>query len=581
MNITVGVAALSDRGRHMLPRLWEHALDLGGEAFDMTNASTKVTERRAVVNARNVEGTWDVPTWLSDQHSVVSVSQPPVSFTQEVPADRWAEWALATTREDSARRTIHPGYFGISLREDGGFEAWNDIFGFGRCYVVENEHFLAVGNHIGMVSLFADHELLVDGYGTDVLAQLGFWPEDRSPITSVRRLGPAEVIAVGQHDDVHNRRYSDPAEHFGAREPRIDYDEVAAALAHLTSNSGAIAKLPPTVHLSGGQDSRVTAAAWIAGGRPATLQTIGTLPGEVEIATQLVEALENERSMEERGLTHKVTKPNPRKLSQYSIEDRLSTAMLMWDGDFAPAKLRAPVQRPPAVARLAIGGANGEVMHGIHYPDHTMLAAVRELDHPLDRLEAAFPHKLQAPSTRESALAFFASQKSFTEYLGQHDATALNVFQMTSKFRRWVNAQLGSTSLTLLLNPVFVRAAVDLTPEERLDRVMQKALSRALVPQWELIPYYKATHQETTTAMKPQAIRTWQTSPGSMERLLHERSAWQRWFDRAKMLSVERAVHNGQGNSAHETTLNMAYVLDAIPDHVARLEKIRSGVWSG
>lgn len=108
---------------------------------------------------------------------------------------------------------------------------------------------------------------------------------------------------------------------------------------------------------------------------------------------------------------------------------------------------------------------------------------------------------------------------------------------------------------------------------------MQKALSRALVPQWESVPYYKASHAETTKEMKPRGIRTWETSPGSMERLLHERTDWQRWFDHTRMMSLERAVHSGQGNSAHEASLSLAYLLDAIPDHVASLERVRRKVW--
>ena len=77
-----------------------------------------------------------------------------------------------------------------------------------------------------------------------------------------------------------------------------------------------------------------------------------------------------------------------------------------------------------------------------------------------------------------------------------------------------------------------------------------------------------------------QSARTWQTSPGSMERLLHERTAWQRWFTPDAMADIERTVHSGEGNAMHESTLNKAYVLDALPDHVAGLERARAHLWS-
>lgn len=579
MNINFGVAALSERGRTLLPGAWDEALRLGGEAYDTSNAVSELTSRRGVLNARAVGGAWNAPTCLNDEHGMISLSQPPVSCADEIPESAWSEWARGTLRTDLGRRTVQPGYFGISLWNDSGFEAWNDLFGFGRAYVVQNDDFVAVGNHIGMVSLFSSRELDVDVYGADVLCQVGFWPEDRSTITDVRRLGPAEVVSVGIHDEVSRRRYATDEEFYGYRDNRPDFDAVAASMAVLTSNIGGIAVQNPTVHLSGGPDSRVTAAAWLAGGRPAALQTVGTLQGEVDIAERLVEVFGAARALEERGITHRISYPNPGRISGFSIEDRLAKGLLMWDGDFAPGNLKAPINRPPARARLTIGGANGEVMHGIYYSTPAMLSTVRGLEHPVDRVASAFGGKVNTPESRVSTLEFIEHQKEFTTALGHADATALNVFQMHSKLRRWINAQLSSASFVLLLNPAFVRAGIDLTPEQRLDKVMHKVLSRALIPEWEEVPYYRATPDDSKRSVRAQGVRTWETSPGSMERLIHERNAWQRWFTPEAMSGIEKAVRAGEGNAMHESNLNKAYVLDALPEHVAALERVRRRLW--
>ncbi|APX33093.1 hypothetical protein BH708_10635 [Brachybacterium sp. P6-10-X1] len=579
MNITFAAAAISDRGRRLLPQIWEEALRLGAEAYGLTNATTEVTDRRAVLNARSVEGTWNAPTWLQDEHGVLSLSQPPVSYTEEIPGAGWEQWARTALREDRGRRTVQPGYFGSSLWKDGGLEVWNDVFGFGRAYVVQNQDFVAAGNHIGMVSLFSSRPLEVDSYGADLLAQVGFWPEDHSTISDVRRLGPAEVVSVGRHDEVSRRRYATDAEFYAYREQEPDFDAVAASMAVLTSNIGDLAVKEPTVHLSGGQDSRVTAAAWLAGGKPAKLQTMGTLQGEVDVAEALLAAIDRDGSLEATGITHRVTYPSPGRISDFSIEDRLASGLLMWDGDFAPGNLKAPIRRPPVRSGLTIGGANGEVMHGIYYSTPKMLEAARAMEHPLDRVGRAFLGKVNTPESRVSTLEFIENQKAFTRSLGHEDATALNVFQMHSKFRRWINAQLTSASFVLLLNPVFVRAGIDLVPEQRLDKVMQKAMSRALIPEWENIPYYKATPEDSKKSVRVQGVRTWQTSPGSMEHLIHERSAWQRWFTPEAMADIETAVHAGEGNAMHESNLNKAYVLDALPDHVSALERVRSRLW--
>lgn len=579
MNINFCVAALSDRGRELLPAIWDEALRRGGQAYDTTNGISKVTEDRAIFNARAAEGIWNAPTWLEPEGDVLALSQPPVSYTEEVSQEEWSDWALRTLRQDDGRRSVHPGYFGALLREDGTLEAWNDLFGFGRSYYVRNQDFVAVGNQIAMVAMFSSEPLTVDVYGCDVQAQIGFWPENNSPMEQVTRLDGSEVVAVGPEGEVSIRRYSSFEEWYGYREVEPDVERVAESMRLSTSNCGAIAVETPVVHLSGGQDSRVTAAAWIAGGKPARVITNGTLPGEVVIAEQLMDALETEQSLADRGITYKVNEPNTSAYAEFSMEDRVETGMLMWDGDFATGNLKGPIRKPLTRGRLTIGGANGEVMHGIYYPTEAALQAVRKFDHPVDKLFKYFPGRYNTAESRPNTELFLERRKQFTIDMGHTDATALNVFQMTSKFRRWINNQMGAAYFILLLNPVFVRASMDLTPEQRVDRVMQRKLAGALIPSWEEVPYYKSTLAESTTINKAKANRSWETSPGYMEQILHQRTHWQRYFDPVKMKELEDAVHEGEGHRGHETVLHHVYALDAIPDHVEKLERTREALW--
>lgn len=579
MNINFCVAALSERGRKLLPVIWESALRHAGEAYDTTNGTSVLTEDRGVFNARAADGIWKAPTWIQSEGGVLALSQPPVSYTEEVSEGEWPEWALRTLLDDRGRRTVHPGYFGIQLRADGQLEAWNDLFGFGRSYFVMNSDFVAVGNHIAMVSMFSSESLTVDDYGCDVQAQVGFWPENNSPIEQVTRLGASEVVSVDADGGVRRHTYSTPEEWFGYREVEPGIQAVADSMRLSTSNCGSIAVETPVVHLSGGQDSRVTAAAWIAGGKPARVVTNGTLPGEVEIAQQLMEALESEQSLESRGIEYKVNEPNTKAYAKFSMEERVEKAMLMWDGDFATGNLKGPIRTPLTRGRLTIGGANGEVMHGIYYATEAALAAVRKLEHPVDKMWTYFPGRYNTERSRANTELFFERRKQFTLDMGHKDATALNVFQMTSKFRRWINNQMGAAYFVLLLNPVFVRASLDLTPEQRVDRVMQRKLAGALIPSWEDVPYYKSTLAESTVINKAKANRSWETSPGYMEKLLHEHTAWQRYFDPEKMKELEDAVLEGEGHRGHETVLHHAYALDAIPSHVEGLETKRSELW--
>src|SRR5699024_7804337 len=242
--------------------------------------------------------------------------------------------------------------------------------------------------------------------------------------------------------------------------PGPDLDAVAASLALSTSNVGALTMSVPTIHLSGGQDSRLTAAAWVAGGRTGRISTVGNLQGEVDVATSLVSLLDEQRPLEARGLVHRVTTTNPRRTATYSLEDRLAAGLKQWDGDFAPGNLRAPIVRPPRRSVLTIGGGNGEIMHPMYYGNERILALVRNLDHPVLRISKAFAPRYNVKRVAESTETYLEGMAHFMRSLGQRDATALNVFQMMAKYRRWLNSQLTGTSFVLLANPLFVRAAI-------------------------------------------------------------------------------------------------------------------------
>lgn len=579
MNINFGVAAISERGRSLLAPLWGAAMRIGGEAYDMDHAIVDRTDRRAVVNARALEETWNAPTWLEDEHGVLALSQPPVSFATDVAQSEWTRWALANLRSDDGRRNVHPGYTGISLWRDGGMEMWCDVFGFSRNYIVENQDFVAVGNHIGMVSVFSSAPLEVDEFGADVLSQIGFWPLDNSPIRNVRRLGPADVVAIGIHDEVSRRRYATEEEYFQHGDPGPDLDSVAASLALSTSNAGALATRVPTIHLSGGQDSRLTAAAWIAGGRAGRISTVGNLQGETDIATSLVGALEAEKSLEARGLTHRITTTNPKRTATFSLEDRVAAALRQWDGDFAPGNLRAPIVRPPRRSVLTIGGGNGEIMHPMYYGNERMLKLVRAMDHPVLRISKSFAPRYNVKRVAESTQRYLEGMAQFMRTIGQDDATSLNIFQMMSKYRRWLNSQLTGTSFVLLANPLFVRAAISLTPEQRLEQFMQGEMAKRLVPQWGGHPYYKASPEDFKKSEIVQHSRIWNTSPGSMERMLQDDEAWKIWFDESLMLGLREDVQSGNGAAVHESTLSKAFVVNSLPPHVGALDRQRRMIW--
>src|SRR5699024_11140107 len=86
VRINFAAAAVSDRGRRLLPQIWEVALDPGRWTYDIAHAASETTDRRALLNARAVVGAWDAPNDVKTASGVQCSAQAPVRCIGEIPA---------------------------------------------------------------------------------------------------------------------------------------------------------------------------------------------------------------------------------------------------------------------------------------------------------------------------------------------------------------------------------------------------------------------------------------------------------------------------------------------------------------
>lgn len=577
MNISFVCIARTAAGRHELSRRGREAIKYGQSIFGESTDHSFESESVFAFNADRMNGTWTVPTWLETKNGIFGFSQPPLPIHTVVSADSWhGEVERRVLKHEFDQFAMN--HFGFRISPADRVEVWTDIVGFGRCYIVQNEDFVAFSNHIGVLSFFTDG-VTIDDEAVGKFAVFGWFAGDSTPFNEVRRVPSATLMSVEPDGKISTRKYSAASDLVGQRDQAVDFEPTINQSRILAKNLDNLSVRTPTIYLSGGQDSRMTAGLWLSGGSSANVVTLGTLEPEVQIAEQLLQLLASTIDLEKQGVLHRVRHPSPSGVTM-DIEDRLERAFEMWDGDAAPTNIKSNVKVPSGSAALAIGGVNGEITHGYYYSKPGAIELISGLEHPLRRMERVYGGTLPTDFSKVTLREFLDSEYDASIASGQPGLASLDLFYLREKLRRWSNQTLNSTSPILLGTPAYIRAAFDLTVQEKVDKVAPKSIAKMAVPAWDGIGYYKASVGESKVANK-KGLRTWLIDKDYLYDRLGTPEIWDRFLRRETIDKYLGMVETGDAGGTHEAAFNRAIWIDYLPKHTARLNRLRSAVESG
>lgn len=264
----------------------------------------------------------------------------------------------------------------------------------------------------------------------------------------------------------------------------------------------------PVADLSGGKDSRGTAAAAIRAGVVDTVRTVNTDPGEVTTAQEFM------RHGGE-GIEHRVDQVSPSASPEDGALERYSSLHRAWEGAYnATSAYRAKGLagfKPERAAR--INGLGGEAIQG-----RTVIGASVREKLIGKRPEAGRDQLLKLAGMRARAVSDSAMDGSraveesfFAEAveLGHDDAfMVLDHVYHSSKMPFWSHPQAtGSTLLPLYSLQLLPRTMYSMKHVAPYGEVHQRLL-RSLIPEWAEIPFYKGTSQ-TRTAPKMSENPDW------------------------------------------------------------------------
>ena len=479
--------------------------------------------------------------------------------------------ARLTERPDDVRALTPPFVLATYDPAQEVLVLQTDLFGLGRLFELRTPDVVVWSNRPVAALLFAGVRAEPDRLAWRRMAACDWPMGSATPYRGVRAVGASTRIEVGS--DGIRRRTGDVLEQVvrGRREP-LGEASLAVTASALTDAARSVAALwpgVPTLSLSGGRDSRLVAAAFVAAGVGVRFATYDGASGEARTAAELLNRLPG-------PVQHRVPRARPETGPDRTGPGALSRARQwhdMTEGLRPALYLRGPApRRLPAHRRPLVCGVGGELGHAPGYPDD-----VEDIERlPQARRLGAFTRSLHAKITLPSGPSRAAKEAVTTQITGvlAHaaardvtDAKALDWFYADERLRRWGMTGESTGRVMPLLVPTFVAACFGLTTEQSRASALHTALIERLVPAWAEVPYFTARLSDRAQP----ADRLLRHDPDAdlVAGLLEQPGDWSDGFDTTQVRTIWARARRGRAAARDELLLQRVVWRAAFSDHLA------------
>lgn len=538
-----------------------------------STAKSFISGQTALYNTDRMASAWVAPVWVQTPDTIASVSSPPVPLDRRISAADYASNLLTATTVQDGMAAFNPGFLATTVDiQERRLRVWSDVIGLGRGYYVEDDRFFAASNSPAALTFFRDGGLEVDEIAWASYAGLGKFVRDRTPFVGVKRMLPSTVATCDERG-VRFRSYGDYGALISPRCEPPDYQGTADELQTIVHNAAEMMVRTPEVHLSGGKDSRMTAAAWIASGESAAVMTINTLRQEAVVAERLMAMARERIDLDAQDVRHAIVPPSRARLHQ-TLPERIEGCMQVWNGDHAALRMINDVN-PEAMGPVFISGGGGELAHNGFYKTERQLAMIKASSRPMDRVVAHFSQTSPVPTIPIEGERIIAEQLYDVEDEGRSfgitGPTLVDYYHIRERFRRWTAAGHATNSLALFASPAFVRLSFDVTPLDRLQKLVHRRLTNVFIPGWGDVEYYGGEPSRVDERAE-QGLRVWQ---GDTRDLLFDTiasgKAYRRFWDREGLLDLALRVARGQTDNRFETVFQKMLWYEGFATYAARL----------
>lgn len=538
-----------DRVLHGVERVLTHYSGLSKSPMNLVGYVGSQLGLFALVPTR-APSNW--PMWSEAPDKIVATAYAPIGWKrmlgnialQEAP-QRLHELLLA---QPNRVADLAPPFamFGLDKKREQ-LSVVNDGLGYSRVYESTMDGTVILSSRPEASGLMLGTPLEQDTDGWKTLAGCGWFMGDTTPFLGVRHLPPGTQVHLGTGErDIRYRRYDAIGEWVtsGDSDPQKSSQSVALELHNYAVEVSELWDTPPTVHLSGGRDSRATAAAFVSAGSPARFHTVASLQGELDVAAELLDKVG-------RSEDHNVVREKDTSTSG-NIVERALALQTAYGAIYGPAGTKATKFSGFGATYPVVTGAAGEIARGNFYKGN-FLKRIRDEGPlgPTHRLQKLYAfHGGVHETVSETVNMHIERSLAQAEAHGVTDLSTLDYFYLVERLRRWSNASCKLGTLTPLASPYYIRGAFAQSPESKLEEHYHLNIIEALVPEWAKVPFYKARPEDTRARTRP-----WLWNSGDRpfaEAVLNEPSAWDEYFSAPAVEQIWNEAITELGGSRHE-----------------------------
>lgn len=440
------------------------------------------------------EARW--PAWAENPRLAIASAYVPLEWERVTGVPEPAEAALPLASalladpERAARELAAPCVLALVDKAAETVTVVNDALGAGRLYEAGADGIRAWSNRLGALAIVSGAPLRADEDAWALFAAFGWFPRGHTPIHGTSPVSGASILELGP-DRVTRRSGTALAD---SLEPGAGSlaDATEAFAADAVARSRAVGRLypePPRIDLSGGRDSRVTAAAVVAAGVDARFRTSDLTPGEADVARDLIARLPGE-------VEHKVQwAGGKRKPPPASALARAAGVHMIHDGMRHAAKVRGKMtlpRRQPTVA--TVSGHGGAVAKGSLYSTKKLARIEADGDDAMMEILLRSIRRAHGAATDHAFALAGAQVRSDLDLGREYGLNGPSLLDWSYLIERFVSRTALAAdvaSFTFFSSPEFVRAAFLLEPHERLESKLHLDALRLLVPSWAEVAFFK------------------------------------------------------------------------------------------
>jgi hypothetical protein len=409
---------------------------------------------------------------------------------------------------------VVPPFSLIALEGDDRFAIQQDWLGMGRLFTASEDGITAFCNRPSLLAAFLWGRQEPDLEGWRSYTAAGHFGGDSSPIRGVRLMRPGERFTGQRHPDggwrltSEIRRSADDLVAEGAAAqahgPDAAVEQVSEGLLTIANSVDDLYTGDITIGLSGGKDSRLIAASFLAGGRPVGFSTNVDAPAEGETAQELMRIIREQRGLEPPHRLSRVGDPaNVLAASLYSRTTRLQSR---YDYQFPSSYLARPVvaQQLPVPRAASISGVGGELAVAYWYPDDSSRDLDRDVARTtaMTRLNSAVPAGTMDPDAYAFECTRVAAIADRAEDLGLQGQAITDYVYLIERVRRWYSSAYLFGVVTPFLSPAFVSASFALTAAQKRQWTLHRGALDRFVPEWSCVPFISGATVGKSTAAK-------------------------------------------------------------------------------